>query len=215
MTEKNLSWYEYAKAFGFLAGILNNSPHAEMVRQLRDIFSDPGNRFFHGDMHAGNKTMSAYWHQHGEKPLEKIVQELAVDWTHLFRGVNPSYGPPPPYEGVYSEKDRVGINVILDVNQEYLKYGLSIAEDKKDRGDYLGYELDFIRHLAEKAAAAREEGRRDEEEAYKTSICEFLRKHLSWTGGFCSKAADYADTDFYRGFLILLRDTVSEAAAAC
>ena len=210
-----IPWTEYEKAFGFLAGILNNPPCTAMVSQLREGFSRPPESLPAENVHEGDARMISYFQQHAGTPLENVAEELAVDWTRLFRGLSRQAGPQPPYEGVYCEKNGIGIATLLEVKQQYQKYGLSIPEGKNNREDYLGYELDFVRHLAAKAAAAQKAQKREEEEDYRTALSEFLNSHLNWTNDFCGRAADYTRTDFYSGFLILLQDTVSEAVASC
>lgn len=212
MSENKL-WEKYRQAFGFLAFSLNNCPNADIVRQLRDMFCGPKAAFSGENIHVANRIITDYWQERLDTPLEDVVQELATDWTRLFRGVSPGYGPLPPYGGVYCENDGIGTKTILKVNQEYLEQGLGISEEQNDRADYLGYELDFIKHLAERAATAQEQGRTEEEETYRNLICRFINEHVStWVGDFCSQAASYVRTDYFKGFLMLLDDTVAEVA---
>ena len=205
-----ISWEEIQQAFEFFAYILNNPPEEDFINQLRTQFLGPAPFSSTDDSHIGRKQISDYFNEHEDTPVHEMIQELAIDWTRLFRGLNSTYGPPPPYEGVYRIKDGIGVTIVQDVNKAYTKHGLLIGQHR-DRSDYLGYELDFMRYLSEQAIHAQEGGQIEEERSYQNDICEFLREHLSiWIGDFCARAAEHAQTSFYSGFLLLLQETVAD-----
>jgi TorA maturation chaperone TorD len=206
-------WKEYQRAFGFLAFILNNVPNEAIVHQLRNIFCHPERTPFQKNTPCAYSIMADYFNNHLETPFKEVVQELAVDWTRLFRGVNPSYGPPPPYEGVYRTKDGFGIDIISELNKEYLKYGLA-SKEKYGRSDYLGYEMELLSCLAERAAIAKEQCIIEQEDEYRNSICTFINNHLlNWVSHFCLQASKKAQSQFFLGYLSLLDDTIKEIAS--
>jgi TorA maturation chaperone TorD len=134
---------------------------------------------------------------------EQVEQELAVDWTRLFRGLRPGYGPPPPYEGVYLGGD--GLQAIQAVARFYHSHGLGPADGAGNRPDYIGLELDFLRHACEQQAGALEKGETGEAEKWQEVEESFLEEHTGkWIGAYCERAIAEARTDFYRGTLRLM-----------
>ena len=82
---------------------------------------------------------------------------LAVDWTRLFRGVQPGYGPPPPYEGLWRGCDP--LVALQAVARVYREQGVGPAGGSAgNRLDYLGLELDYLRYVCEQQALAYEQG---------------------------------------------------------
>lgn len=214
MVEQLISWFEVQQAFQFLAYVLNNPPDENFIDQIRKQFISPESLSSTDTFHIGRKQISDYFQEHQHTPVHEMVQELAVDWTRLFRGLNAAYGPPPPYEGVYKAGDGIGATIVQAVNNAYSKHELSILRQHRDRSDYLGYELDFIRYLSEQALHAQQSDQIEKEKLYQNDMCEFLKEHLSvWIGNFCARAAAYAQTSFYSGFLLLLQETVTDVTA--
>ena len=209
MLAQLISWLKIQQAFEFLAYVINHSPDEDFVEFMKDQYLGSDEDTLVENPHIGEKKIIEYFEEHQDTPVTEIVQELAVDFTRLFRGVSPTYGPPPPYEGVYRGQDGLGATNVQDVNKVYAKYGLAVSDQHRDRGDYLGYELNLVSYLSEQANQAQEGGRIEEEENYQYDLCQFMREHLStWVGGFCTQAAEYAQTGFYSGFLLLLQETV-------
>lgn len=207
-------WQEYGKAFEFFARIINYPPDTENIREFKEMFSEPADSQVLLDAHPAYKTIAAYFNTKKDVNKDELLQELSVDWTRIFRGISPGYGPPPPYEGIYREKDGFGSNPIHEINKAYINHGLVISGDRRDRPDYLGYELDFLKFLCEQAAEAAENNHKKEEENYRNEFNKFVSEHLStWVGDFCTKAEEHAQTPFYSAVLMLLNDTISDVAA--
>jgi TorA maturation chaperone TorD len=216
MGDLKQDWEEYARAFTFLANILNIPPNVDIISKYKELVCGPNNPSIQLNSHIVFQSTATYFQENKSIPMEKLVQDLAVDWTRLFRGVSQRYGPPPPYEGVYRKKDEVGAEIILEVKRIYSEHGLSISDEGRDRFDYLGYELDFMKYLSEHVALAIERGQKKEEENYRDAFCRFMSQHLStWVGDFCAQAAKYTQTPFYSGVLMLLEDTIANATAIC
>ena len=115
--------------------------------------------------------------------------------------MKPGYGPPPPYESVYSESSQQdGGQVIGDVLKAYREEGVDIDEKARQRPDYIGIELDFMRHLTEKEMERWNKSAHKEAIKYLTTEKDFLAKHIvPWIPKFCDAALKEARTDFYRG----------------
>lgn len=206
-----IAWQTISDAFAFLAAILNNPPNEEMIAELRkrshevELPLQKESGSYH--LIAGYLNNSKY------KPAATLAQELLVEWTRLFRGISPVYGPQPPYAGVYSSEDGVGVNTIMAITQMYSAHGLGIREDKHNRMDYLGTQLDFISILTKRAAQEAKSGNLEAEEAIRTDILDFLQNYLlPWVDEYVDKAREYAKTDFFTGYLVLLCESLNELA---
>lgn len=214
MFEQYRYWEEIQQVFEFLAYVLNNSPDEDFIIRIKELILSTDTPSSTESLHPGRNRIADYFKEHHDTQIDELILELSVDWTRLFRGVSPGNGPPPPYEGVYRRDDGLGVKIVQQVNKEYFKYGLSISEQHRDRSDYLGYELDFLRHLSEQVIQVQEGGQIKESKKYQQDLCKFMREHLStWVGDFCAQAAEYAQTGFYSGFLLLLQETVADVTA--
>ena len=83
--------------------------------------------------------------------------------------------------------------------------------DKKKVWAYIGIELDFLRHLNECEAEAREKG--EDQTACRIQEAEkrFMINHLGrWAWKFCDLAIEEAKTEFYRGFIRLTKGVLNE-----
>jgi TorA maturation chaperone TorD len=205
-----------AGMYSFLANLFNQRPDLELVRRLRemgpegfDIATDRED--ISPDVEQGLRELASYIDATQDRSEEEVEQDLAVDWTRLFRGISPNYGPPPPYEGVYTEGVGSPSDVLQGVMQEYHKYSVDVDEKAANRPDYIGIELDFLRYLNESEAGAWEKGKEERALDYQAAQREFLFKHLGrWVEKYCDRALDEAKTDFYRGFIRLTRGVLKE-----
>ncbi len=149
--------------------------------------------------------MRSFLESQRSEPKAKLSEMLGVERTRLYRGVGQAFGPPPPYEMVWSRQAQ-GFEVLQAVAAEYRKVGLEPAEDAKDRLDYIGLEMQFLRELALREAATWEEGEEQKSQELLTLQHAFLNNHLgSWAPDFIEKALEMAETDFYRGHLKMMR----------
>jgi TorA maturation chaperone TorD len=205
-----------AGMFGFLAALYNQRPDVDLVRRLRTVGIESFVRMTEEenaspDLVQGLSEMAQFIEATKDQSEEEVEQILGVDWTRLFRGISPNYGPTPPYEGVYQAGQRDPVEVLQQVNAIYHENGVTIGEDSPNRPDYIGLELDFLRFLAEREAQAWEQG--DEELAfgYADKGKSFFEEHLGgWVWTFCEQALEHARTDFYRGFLRLTKGIMTE-----
>ncbi|MHB8076291.1 MAG: molecular chaperone TorD family protein [Desulfosporosinus fructosivorans] len=127
--------------------------------------------------------MFQYIEETRTKPSREIAQDLAVDWTRIFRGVAPGYGPPPPYEAVYIGEDNQenSIKVLLEMTKEYSSLGL-FTNCQYSRLDYAGIQLAFLHHLCSQEIKLLEGGNQTEAIKYKSHYSRFAAEHLGkWT----------------------------------
>jgi TorA maturation chaperone TorD len=145
---------------------------------------------------------------------EAAVQEtLAVDWTRLFRGVTPGYGPIPPYEGLFTDEASTHLALMHAILALYLENGAALTGIVPNRPDYLGLELAFAGFLNEAAAAAWARGEAEAAAALADRAAAFVAEHPArWAHRYFEQALPKAQTGFYRGLLRLIQAMLAEAA---
>jgi TorA maturation chaperone TorD len=196
-----------SKFYGFLSSLYVRIPNGEFGANL---FGDKLQSFLPSiaslaevpaEMKEGLGMIQGFAQQTKDRSHGKLVEELGVDWTRLLRGLKPGYGPPPPYESVYSESsEQEGRLTIGDVLKTYREAGVDIGEKAKERPDYIGIELDFMRYLAEKEMEGWNQSAYSEGAKYLEMERDFLTRHLTqWVPKFCDKMLTEARTDLYRG----------------
>lgn len=202
--------------FELLASLFNRSVDCGFIDRLRE----PGIRFLQGgsqseiissDIKKGLSEIAGFIQGIAGKRDEEVEQVLAVDWTRLFRGVSPQYGPPPPFEGLYVQGGANSQEVLQSVSGFYRKNGFFPNPTFHNRPDYMGMELDFMGLLIEREADALDLGDRNEALGHFRAVRSFLSEHLGvWCGDFCDRALPYARTGFYRGVLHLTKGVVKK-----
>ncbi|HEX7587065.1 MAG TPA: molecular chaperone TorD family protein [Anaerolineae bacterium] len=158
------------------------------------------------DITKGAALMRGYLDSTMQTDGGKLTEYLGVDRTRLYRGLSPSYGPPPPYEAVWSKTERDVPTILMTISGIYQQVGMTVSEQARDRLDYVGVELDYEYQLAIKEAEAWQAGEAEKAADLLKRQEMFMREHLGmWVPGFVEKALTMAETDFYRGHLMMLR----------
>jgi TorA maturation chaperone TorD len=206
----------WKRSFGTLAAIFNKSPDSALVHNLLSLGANFFFQLYPGDglnieIKEGLSEIT-HFVENNKAQSEKVVeQSLQVDWTRLFRGIQPGYGPEPPYEEVYLGEGESNFQVLEAVAGFYVQYGVSIAKNADNRPDYIGLEMDFMRYLCEQEVAAWKKGEKTQIQKWQIAEHDFLTDHLGrWVPSFCDRAIEEAKTDFYRGFVHLTKGTIEE-----
>ncbi len=208
-----------ASVYSFLATLLNQSPDAALVANLRAAGGDfirslAEEASLTGSVAQGFHDMAKYVEENKHQPADAVQQDLAVDWTRLFRGLSPAYSPMPPYEANFTGNGGNEVDLIQEINELYRAHGLVISGGYNDRPDYAGLEFSFLQSLAEAEAEAWEAGNSEQAQAHRETAHSFLTKHIGvWINTFIAPAMRFAKTCFYHGFLELCGGVVAEAAA--
>jgi TorA maturation chaperone TorD len=193
--------------YGFLASVFNYRPDIDFVKTLRGsstyFVNDLAKRVdLPGEVTLGMREMADFAKAAEGKPDAQVEQELAVEWTRLFRGLSPQFSPIPPYEGAYIVSGISDNEILLSVTQFYRESGFAVGEEYQDRLDFIGMEINFLGHMAEVEAQAWESGNFEQAQFYQDKSLEFLDEHLGlWAEKFLSIAIERANTGFYKGFL--------------
>jgi TorA maturation chaperone TorD len=91
----------------------------------------------------------------------------------------------------------------------YAEAGVGLPESVRDQPDYIGLELDFMRHLTEKEAGAWTEGNGEEALQVLEKERAFLKEHVArWIPLFCEVMDREARLNFYRGIARMTRGFV-------
>jgi TorA maturation chaperone TorD len=197
-----------AKLYGALVGVFGGSPDRTLVAALRgselNELLEILRSLDHPELRSGADRVDAYRVASQYKSDDKIFNELAVDRTRILRPSGHT-DLKPPCEGAYRRQEEA---VALAVKQCYRQAGLLPEETTPESPDYLGVELDFLRQLClrehKQLSAAADASRTVAEEE------RFLREHLgSWIGDYVERARPCARTDFYGGFLMILKTVIA------
>ena len=119
-----------------------------------------------------------------------------------------------PWESVYiSKMPFLFLESTLEVRDWYRRYGLEVVNFKREPEDFIGFELSFLAHLSQLALDAAEQGDMDGVAALVKAQRDFLSEHLlRWGFEWANRAAQHAETDFYRGFVLMARGALAELA---
>ncbi len=199
-----------SNVYNFLCQFYNTVPQEEaigklfceeFVENLKKLYS-----MAEGEIKEGARLLEHTHRRTLERTLEDLTEELAVEFTRLFRGLKPKYGPPPPYESVYIGEGRVMGETTQEVNNIYLEAGFALTKEYGGPPDYIGTELRFMSLASYREAECWKNGDRNEATRFLKIEDRFLKRHmLRWIPGFCDTMFEEAKTDFYRGVAKLTR----------
>jgi len=101
--------------------------------------------------------------------------------------------------------------VLQEIARIYMESGFALRADVRERIDYIGIQLNYLERLVMREIAAREAGDKEEIQMALDHEREFIRDHLGkWVPGFVSSALAYAQTNFYRGHLHMLKGFIEQ-----
>jgi putative dimethyl sulfoxide reductase chaperone len=208
------------RVYGFLSGIYNCLPDDKFAENLFSpemaafITSMRGIEDLPQDMQDGLELIEDFIRHHENMPLNEVKTVLGVDRTRLLRGLKPGYSPPPPYESVYlGSENQPLVQAGAAVVRTYASAGVVLPEEVRDQPDFIGIELDFMRHLCKKEADAWLD--RDREEATRAMERQqnFLEEHITlWIPRFCDVMFQESRNNFYRGIARMTKGFVSDEA---
>ncbi|MEE9285296.1 MAG: molecular chaperone TorD family protein [Dehalococcoidia bacterium] len=195
--------------YGELASMFNQLPDSDFVLKIAEQdFYAPFRALTLGvpasiateELERGLKTVGKYWKEVRDVPQAELATRLGVDRTRLFRGLKKGQGPPPPYESVYRGQESVMGDSTLGVRKAYADAGYQQPPGNNEIPDYVGVELDFLRHLSGEEATAWATGDRSRALVSLNRQREFLAGHvLQWVTIFCDEVVRHAQEGFYKG----------------
>ncbi|MEM3551844.1 MAG: molecular chaperone TorD family protein, partial [Candidatus Bathyarchaeia archaeon] len=114
-------------------------------------------------------------------------------------------GLPHPSESAY-KSGFIMERPMEEVLKAYREAGVDLKEDFKEPADHISTELQFMAYLCQKASESGLKGKKDELKRELERRIEFLNKHLlPWIPLFAKTISNAAETDFYRGLVILTK----------
>lgn len=128
-----------------------------------------------------------------------MLTDLKVDWTKLFRGVSPDYGPKPPYEELYHG----GPDTIYSLAAFYTANGYHSYTEIDNCTDYIGTQLDFLKELALRKAQAADGDDLNEYEKLDAIPVKFAERVKTWFAKFATQAEKYSETGLYTSVMKL------------
>jgi len=196
-----------SKLYDFLSGLSATKPSSELVKAIKEgtffAFLLP----FEGKdlpkaLEDALRTIIGY--RPGASP-DGLEEDLAVEWTKIFRGVQKGYSPPPPYESVYLGGGILQGEPMRTVSNLYATHGLQTRTPTGELPDYIAMEFKFMSVLAAEEAEAWT-SRKEDALSCLLEQKRFLREHLlRWVPKFCDEARKHIETEFYKGVIDLFQ----------
>jgi len=180
-----------SNVYGLLSMIYRVEPDSSFIGELKD--SKLSQAFAGLGLSLGDD-----FH---ETPVNKLVEDLAVEYARLFIGPGPHLSP---HESIHIDTGNPADNELWGTQTVKVKCfieaaGLSYDENFSGMPDHISAELDLMKLLAEKEAEAWSAGNKDEAIGCLEVQKKFFDEHLSkWAPQFCGKVIKTATLPYYR-----------------
>ena len=203
-----------ALLFGLLARTLYPCPDREWLEPLAvdDLFEEAPYASTQPDTLRGLALLQRWSAASQDGITRDALVELNMDYLRLFGGLGAVKAP--PWESVYfSEERQLFQDRTRDVRARYEHLGVFPQKETNEPDDHIAFEFSFVAHCAALELQAIEQG--DERAIIAIGIArrDFLALHLlQWGQKWSELAFDYAETDFYRGMVLLARGGLAELA---
>jgi TorA maturation chaperone TorD len=179
------------KEKSLLAATFRREPTADFIRQIKD----PD---FQGALSGAGIELGEDFFN---KPEDKLVEDMAVEYTRLFLGPGKHISP---HESVHHERDdgdwgRLWGKSTVEVKKFIKTAGLEYKSEYHGLPDHISVELEFMQELTKRETQAWKE--KDREGAIYCLKIEkkFIEEHLApWIPVFCEKVIALAELSFYR-----------------
>ena len=189
-----------SQIYRLLALVFAEEPKGAILRQLRSADS---RQSLGAALEFGPSFFTA--------PEEKLVEELAVEYTRLFLGPGRHL---VPNESVQRGEGRFWGDHTVRVADFYARFGYQVDEKKNLFPDHLAVEFEFMGHLA--AEEAKRWDSQDESGVLAMQVAQgnFLRDHLlAWAPGFCADVAASAKELYFASFAEMVRSVLESDSA--
>lgn len=139
-------------------------------------------------------------------------QDLAVDYARVFLGAGvDEKDSAVPYESVHRSETGLLMQEQRDqVYAAYLKYGFKVREELHVPEDHLGFELEFLGLMCERASGAQGQERAE----MLADMRAFMQEHvLSWLPQLANRVDGCARHKFYPAMMRIIEGYVREQCA--
>lgn len=182
---------ERSNIYGFLSIIYRQEPTSALIQQMRDPVFRKG--LASAGIHIEEEILN--------QPEEKLIEDLAVEYTQLFLGPGKHISP---HESVHHERDdgdwgNLWGKSTVEVKKFIETAGLEYKSEYSGLPDHISVELEFMQELTKRELQAWKE--KDREGALYCLKIEkkFIDEHLiKWIPPFCDKIISEAELSFYR-----------------
>lgn len=140
------------------------------------------------------------------------LDELGVEFTRLFSGMQEGMGPPPPFESVWREDRLIGESTV-QVIDAYAKSGFADIAPEAGPQDHVAAELRFIALLAVREAEAWQAGDKAGARQRLIQQSDFLKQHLAvWTPRWTDAVVQQARLPLFAALAGLFKVGLDQAA---
>lgn len=178
---------EVSYLYGFLASLYRTELSRGQLNQLQG----PD---FKGLLESVDFDFTdAFW----DRSTDKIVDDLAVEYTGLFLGPG---GHISPHESVHIA-DQGGLwgDATLAVRQFITETGIEYSTEFSGIPDHISVELEFMAELTKRESLAWNSADYAMVSTALEYQVDFMTEHLGqWVGKFCARVVETADLSFYR-----------------
>ena len=150
--------------------------------------------------------------KHQTESETEALLDLKRDWTKLFRGISPDYGPTAPYAFLFLKGTTV--EMMKDLAALYIDGGYDGYQIVKDRIDYIGTCFQYLATVDLQIVTAIDEKLATEYTRLRLCRKVFLEEYLTpWVETFAERARKFVQTDFYGAVLDLTVEVIDHFAA--
>lgn len=186
-----------------LAELFFHNPDEKLINSIRLIEAD--------DFEQGSirKTLERLRDaaQCEKSQEESQILDLKRDWTKLFRGISPVYGPSAPYALLYFKGNTN--EAMSDMSALYIDGGYDHFQEVQDRVDYIGTGFHYLSFVLLQMVQMKKEGQKVEFDRLGLCADRYFDCYFSgWIPKFCEEARKFAKTDFYKSVLDLTEEVI-------
>ena len=186
--------------YGLLARIFQREPDSSLIQNLQQPL------FINALESAGINSQALQLYT----PIEKLVNELTLEYTRLFIGPGPHLSP---HESVYRQdgNGRLWGESTVKVKAFIEHYGFGYITGHKIIPDHISVEMEFMQAIT---AMEAEAWKNDDKETVSHCLqieSLFIHEHLArWATHFCNKIMAEAKHPFYREMASLAHDFIEK-----
>ena len=172
-----------SQVYALLAKLFRAEPDGELLARLRDLHTLQA-------LSELGLTLGPGFH---DLPVDKLMEDLAIEYTQLFVGPGPHLSP---HESVHTESGEIRDGELWGPQTVKVKAfieaaGLSYADDFHEMPDHVSAEFEFMAKLTAHEAERWQAG--DEENALGSLQIQrrFFDEHINqWVPRFCQRILD-------------------------
>jgi len=139
-------------------------------------------------------------------------EQLGVEFTRLFSGMQEGMGPPPPFESVWREDRLIGESTVA-VIEAYAQAGFADIDPAAGPQDHVSVELKFIALLALREAEAWQADDKAGAHRRLAQQRDFLSQHLAaWAPRWADAIVEQARAPLFAALAGLLKAGIEQAA---